>query len=66
VEVKAYDLKGESFNFTAEGRRAVVLQHEIDHLNGILFFDHISRLKRELYLKKLSNAQKKKPNQTAR
>lgn len=37
---------------TAEGRMAVVLQHEIDHLNGILFIDHLSPLKRSLYKKK--------------
>jgi peptide deformylase len=38
---------------TGEGLLAVVLQHEIDHLNGILFIDHISRLKRSLYLRRL-------------
>ena len=38
---------------TGEGLLAVVLQHEIDHLNGILFIDHISRLKRGLYLRRL-------------
>jgi peptide deformylase len=37
----------------AEGLLAVVLQHEIDHLNGILFIDRISRLKRDLYKRKL-------------
>jgi peptide deformylase len=34
------------------------IQHEIDHLNGVLFIDHISRLKRELLVKKLNKARK--------
>jgi peptide deformylase len=33
---------------------AVVLQHEMDHLNGVIFIDHLSRLKREMLLKKLA------------
>jgi len=37
----------------AEGLLAVVLQHEIDHLNGVLFIDRISRLKRDLYKRRL-------------
>ena len=43
---------GESKQLIAEDRFAVVLQHEIDHLNGILFIDHLSPLKRNLYKKK--------------
>jgi peptide deformylase len=43
---------GESKQLIAEGRFAVVLQHEIDHLNGVLFIDHLSPLKRNLYKKK--------------
>jgi peptide deformylase len=38
---------------TTEDRFAVVLQHEIDHINGILFLDHLSVLKRNLYKKKV-------------
>ena len=43
---------GESKQLIAENRFAVVLQHEIDHLNGVLFIDHLSPLKRNLYKKK--------------
>ena len=43
---------GESKQLIAEDRFAVVLQHEIDHLNGVLFIDHLSPLKRNLYKKK--------------
>ena len=53
VRVRGLDLHGEEVEIEAEGLLAVVLQHEIDHLNGILFIDHISRLKRELYKRKL-------------
>jgi peptide deformylase len=44
---------GNDMELTAEDRLAVVLQHEIDHLNGILFIDHLSPLKRNLYKKKV-------------
>ena len=37
---------------------ATCMQHEIDHLNGVLFIDHISRLKRDMVLKKLAKARK--------
>ena len=53
VTVRGLDLHGQEVEIEAEGLLAVVLQHEIDHLNGILFIDHISRLKRELYKRKL-------------
>jgi peptide deformylase len=53
VLVKGLDREGKPIEITGEGLLAVVLQHEIDHLNGILFIDHISRLKRGLYLRRL-------------
>ena len=40
------------------GLLATCMQHEIDHLNGVLFIDHISRLKRSMLLKKLDTARK--------
>jgi peptide deformylase len=43
------NLKGEEMNCKAEGLLAVAFQHEIDHLDGILFVDHISPLKREIF-----------------
>jgi peptide deformylase len=53
VLVKGLDREGKPIEVDAEGLLAVVLQHEVDHLNGILFIDRISRLKRALYLKRL-------------
>jgi peptide deformylase len=53
VVVKGLDREGKPIEITGEGLMAVVLQHEIDHLNGVLFIDHISRLKRGLYLRRL-------------
>ncbi|MDR0477420.1 MAG: peptide deformylase [Desulfobulbaceae bacterium] len=52
VTVRYQNLQGQPQEITAEDRFAVVLQHEIDHLNGVLFLDHLSSLKRHLYLKK--------------
>ena len=49
VRVKARDLDGNPVEFEAEGLLAVCLQHECDHLDGKLFIDRISRLKRNLY-----------------
>ncbi|MBF0480089.1 MAG: peptide deformylase [Desulfovibrionaceae bacterium] len=49
VTVRAQDLEGNEFEVEAEGLFARCLQHEIDHLNGKLFIDHISRLKRSLF-----------------
>jgi peptide deformylase len=48
VTVQAQDRKGNSFEITAKDLLATVIQHEIDHLDGVLFIDHISRLKRSL------------------
>ena len=53
VCVSGVDRHGKPITVEAEGLKAVVLQHEIDHLDGILFIDRISRLKRGLYLRRL-------------
>jgi peptide deformylase len=50
--VKALNLKGEEVTYRADGLLAIAFQHEIDHLDGILFIDHISPLKREMFRKK--------------
>ncbi|MFN2354313.1 MAG: peptide deformylase [Desulfopila sp.] len=57
------DLEGNRQELIAEDRFAVVLQHEIDHLNGILFIDHLTPLKRNLYKKKMKKVmtEKKEP-----
>ena len=51
--VRTQDIEGKIWEFPAEDFLARVLQHEVDHLNGILFIDHLSSLKRALYKKKL-------------
>lgn len=53
ITVRYQDVKGVEQELTVEDRFAIVLQHEIDHLNGILFIDHLSTLKRTLYKKKI-------------
>lgn len=53
IRVGALDRNGESFELETEGLLAVCIQHEIDHLNGKLFVDHISALKRDRIRKKL-------------
>ena len=53
VKVTYQDLEGKKCTLETEDRFAVVLQHEIDHLNGILFLDHLSSLKRNIYKKKV-------------
>ncbi len=58
VLVKAKDLNGNEVEIPGEGIMAVCLQHEIDHLDGVLFIDHISRLKRALYDNKVKKWQK--------
>ena len=52
VVVKALNLEGEEQTYQAEGLLAVAFQHEIDHLDGILFVDHLSPLKREIFKRK--------------
>lgn len=48
VHVKGLDPDGNPLSIEADGLLAICLQHEIDHLNGVLFIDHLSRLKRDL------------------
>ncbi|MEN8141390.1 MAG: peptide deformylase [Thermodesulfobacteriota bacterium] len=52
IKVKALNGHGEPVEFTANDWFARVIQHEMDHLQGVLFIDHLSRLKRALYKKK--------------
>lgn len=60
VRVKYLDRDGKEQEITAEGLMATCLQHEIDHLNGVLFIDHISRLKRDMVVKKFRKLAKDK------
>ena len=58
VKVRYLDLDGKSHEIEADGLFATCLQHEIDHTNGMLFIDHISRLKRARVIKKFTKAAK--------
>lgn len=51
VSVEAYDEQGRSFSLDADGVLARVIQHEYDHLEGVLFFEHLSKRKQERLLK---------------
>jgi len=53
ITVRGLNLKGEEVEIEAEGLLAIVLQHEIDHLNGVLFIDRLSKLKRDLYKRRM-------------
>ncbi len=59
VRARYLDRKGEMREILAEGLLATVLQHEIDHLDGVLFIDHISKLKRDRVIKKFQKAAKR-------
>ena len=53
IRVRALDRDGQSFEIGADGLLAVCIQHEMDHLDGKLFVDYLSPLKREMVRKKL-------------
>jgi peptide deformylase len=59
VRVKFLDRDGKAKEIEAGGLLATCLQHEIDHTNGVLFIDHISKLKRDMVLKKFKKAAKR-------
>jgi len=59
VRARYLDREGETREILAEGLLATVLQHEIDHLDGILFIDHMSKLKRDRVIKKFQKAAKR-------
>ena len=59
VRVRYLDLKERTHEIEAEGLLATCVQHEIDHTNGVLFIDHISKLKRDRVIKKFTKAAKK-------
>ena len=60
VRARWLDENGASHEEDLDGLLAVCLQHEMDHLEGVLFIDHLSRLKREMVLKKLAKARKER------
>ena len=58
IKARWLDLEGKVHEEVIEGLLATCLQHEMDHLNGVLFIDHLSRLKRDMILKKLAKQRK--------
>jgi len=59
IQIKGIDPKGNPVSFEADGLMARALQHEIDHLNGTLIIDKLSKLKRDLIIKRLRRQQLK-------
>jgi len=59
VRVRFRDLDGKEQEIPADGLLATCIQHEIDHLNGVLFIDHLSKLKRDRVMKKFTKAAKR-------
>ena len=53
IIVQALDIEGKEFTLKAEGLLAICIQHELDHLNGVLFTDHLKGLKKRMAMKKL-------------
>lgn len=61
ITVKALNREGQTIEFSAEGHLAKCIQHELDHLNGILYLDHLSLLKRQRLQKRIFKLQKQEP-----
>ena len=59
IRAKWLDLDGDTHEAEIDGMLATCLQHEIDHLDGVLFIDYLSKLKRDMFVKKLMKAQRK-------
>jgi len=60
ITVSYVDIEGEKREMAADGLMATCLQHEIDHLNGVLFIDHISKLKRDMVVRKFKKLAREK------
>ena len=65
VRARWQDERGKVYEEEIDGLLAVCLQHEMDHLNGVLFIDHLSRLKRDMVLKKLAKWRKEQQKKAA-
>jgi len=66
VKVKYLDREGKMREIEASGLLATCLQHEIDHLDGVLFIDYLSKLKRDRVIKKFAKAAKRAPSNATR
>jgi peptide deformylase len=65
IRAKWQDADGKTYEEEIDGLLATCLQHEMDHLNGVLFIDHLSRLKRDMVLKKLAKWRKEQQKKAA-
>jgi peptide deformylase len=65
VKVRYMDLAGKSHEIDAEGLLATCVQHEIDHLNGVLFIDYLSKLKRSMVIKKFTKVARREAEEQA-
>jgi peptide deformylase len=65
IRVRALDRDGKPFEMDAEGMLAVCIQHEMDHLEGKLFVDYLSELKRQLIRRRLQKERKQRPAQAS-
>ncbi|HLH49258.1 MAG TPA: peptide deformylase, partial [Roseiarcus sp.] len=65
IRARFLDRDGAAREIEAEGLLATALQHEIDHLNGVLFIDHISKLKRDRVIKKFVKQARQKESEKA-
>ena len=65
VTVRALDVQGTPFELTADGLLAVAIQHELDHLNGVLMLDHVGLLKRRIIHRKMVKRDKEGGNKRA-
>ena len=63
--MRALDRNGEPFEMEAEGMLAVCIQHEMDHLEGKLFVDYLSELKRQLIRRRLQKERRQRPSQAS-
>jgi peptide deformylase len=59
IQFQAQDVNGDSYTLAADGLLAICVQHEIDHLEGILFIDHLSRLRQERMRAKLTKIRRR-------
>jgi peptide deformylase len=60
IRIRALNLQGESFEMEAEGLLATCIQHEMDHLDGKLFVDYLSELKRQMIRRRLEKERKQR------
>jgi len=65
IRARWLDVDGKQQEQEIDGLLAVCLQHEMDHLNGVLFIDHLSRLKRDMILRKLAKQRKEQGKKAA-